>query len=82
MPRIAWLGRYNAVSSYKKTTSSTKFYYHTKGVIDLTIKNYTIWVPTTVLHNINGNISDGVQVVINEANKYNAVGLKFAVDNY
>ena len=81
LPRIAWIGRNNAVSSYIKTTSSTKFYYHPKALTSLALNNYTIWVPGALISSLGGGTAYK-QVIANEVNKYNAVGLSFYVDHY
>ncbi|HXD94238.1 MAG TPA: hypothetical protein VNX01_13585 [Bacteroidia bacterium] len=81
LPRIAWLGRNNAVSSYIKTKSSTKFNYHPKALSSLGSNNYTIWVPGGLITPL-GGLSIYQQVIINEVNKYNAVGLTFDIAPY
>jgi hypothetical protein len=81
LPRIAWLGRNNAVSSYVKTKSSTKFNYHPKALSSLGSNNYTIWVPGELITPL-GGLSIYQQVIINEVNKYNAVGLTFDIAPY
>ncbi|HKC67698.1 MAG TPA: hypothetical protein VKG26_05675 [Bacteroidia bacterium] len=82
-PRIAWIGRNNAISSYIKPLSANKFYYHTDAFATLNGTNYTIWVPGTLVNNIApSNPLNYAQVVANEVNKYNAVGLTFDIQAY
>ena len=81
LPRIAWLGRNNAVSSYVKTKNSTKFNYHPKALSSLGSNNYTIWVPGALISSLGGGTAYK-QVIANEVNKYNAVGLSFYIDHY
>jgi hypothetical protein len=82
LPRIAWIGRNNAISSYIKRNNSTNFYYHTKGTPNIGKNNYTINVPTTVLSNLSSDPTDAEQIIITETNKYNSVGLTFDVAPY
>src|ERR1035437_4545947 len=76
LPRIAYRGRNNAVSSWVAAQSATSFYFHTKGNPTLTGNNYTIYVPAVIL----SYYSD--LIIINETNKYNAVGLTFNIISY
>ncbi len=78
LPRIAWIGRNNAISSYIKPLNANKFYYHTDGLANLNGTNYTIYVPAAI-YTISTDMPDQIR---NETNKYNAVGLNFDIQPY
>jgi hypothetical protein len=78
LPRIAWLGKNNAVGSWVKPQNASKFYYHTDAITGLGPKNYTIYVPSAI-YSISLDMPDQI---IMETNRYNAVGLKFDIQSY
>lgn len=85
LPRIAWIGRNGAASSYIKPLSSNNFYYHPKNFNYTPNENYFIWVPHTILDLLGytpPNTPDGIKVIRNEVDKYNAVGLTYNVQGY
>lgn len=81
-PKIAWIGRNNSLSSYIKSKNSTKFFYHTDAFTSLPLPNYYIHVPNLILTLIGASTLNGQQVIRNEVDKYNAVGLTYDVVHY
>lgn len=84
LPRIAWRGRNNAVSSYRTTKDATSHWWHPSGNPDLTATNFTIYVPFPILATIapGGGIAGGKAMMRKEVDKYAIAGKTYNIEFY
>jgi hypothetical protein len=83
LPRMIWAGRNNALTGYVTTKYSSRHYFLGSGNPTLNVKNYIIYIPTSVYTSISPySTPDAVRMVTKEVNKYNAAGITFGVTHY